>query len=233
MKASAMPLRWALSAAVAATVMTTLATVLAAEAAGKPPRKQSYHDFRRDIFAISKVRSASIVMLGDSITEAAPWDELTGCRSMLNRGIGGDTTAGVLARLDDVVKLRPRAIFLLIGVNDIALGVPREQTLDNYRRILDRLDAASVRTFVAYVLPVARSYAKWRNNDGITALNAAIAGLVAGRARTTAIDLRPLVSGSDGFLREDLSYDGLHLSAEGYAIWRDAIAAEVAQFCAP
>ncbi|HLN10872.1 MAG TPA: GDSL-type esterase/lipase family protein [Xanthobacteraceae bacterium] len=230
-----MAARWSLRVAVAALVVAA-ATALtqAEETVAKPPaRKPSYHDFRRDIFAISKVRSASIVMLGDSITEAGPWDELTGCRSMANRGIGGDTTAGVLARLDDVVKLRPRALFLMIGVNDVALGVPRERTVENYRRILDRLDGPDFRTFVAYVLPVAKSYAKWRNNESITTLNTAIAGLIAGRANVTAIDLRPLVSDHDGFLREDLSYDGLHPSAKGYAIWRDAIAAEVTTFCAP
>jgi lysophospholipase L1-like esterase len=228
-----MPVGRSLCAAATAAVLAMSAALPGAVFANPPAHQQSYHDFRRDIFAISRVQSAAIVMLGDSITEAAPWDELTGCRSAVNRGIGGDTTAGVLARLDDIVKLRPRAVFLMIGVNDISLAVPRDKTLDNYRRILDRLDAEKLRTFAAYVLPVARSYAKWRNNDSITTLNGAIAGLIAGRADTTALDLRPLVRGDDGFLREDLSYDGLHLNAKGYAIWRDAIAAQVAQFCTP
>lgn len=196
-----------------------------------PPHKQSYRDFRRDIFALSRLNSAAVVMLGDSITEAAPWDELTSCSSIVNRGVGGDTTAGVRGRLDGVLKLRPRAVFLMIGVNDIALGVAREQTLANYRSILDRLGAANLHTSVAYVLPVARSYAKWRSNGAIANLNEAIDGLIAGRPDTSAIDLRPLVSDDRGYLREDLSYDGLHPNAKGYAIWRDAIAAEVGRFC--
>src|ERR1700719_953485 len=117
------------SLAVAATVMLTVANPAIA-------RKQSYQEFRREIFGISTFKTATIVMLGDSITEAAPWDELTGCRSIVNRGIGGDTTGGVLARLGDVVKLRPRAVFLMIGVNDISLRVPAETTIENYRGIL-------------------------------------------------------------------------------------------------
>jgi lysophospholipase L1-like esterase len=227
-----MTVRCLLRVAVAALVVAAATMPRAEETAGKP-HKPSYHDFRRDMFALSKVRSAAIVMLGDSITEAAPWDELTGCRSIVNRGIGGDTTAGVLARLDDVVKLQPRALFLMIGVNDVGLGVPRERTVENFRRILERLDAASVRTFVTYVLPVAKNYAKWRNNESITTLNAAIAGLIAGRPNITGLDLGPLVRDGDGFLREDLSFDGLHPSAKGYAVWRDAIAGEVTAFCAP
>jgi lysophospholipase L1-like esterase len=197
----------------------------------EPPHKQSYREFRRDVFALSRLDHAAVVMLGDSITEAAPWDELTSCRSIANRGVGGDTTAGVLARLDGVLRLRPRAVFLMIGVNDIALGVARSATLANYRVILDRLNAANLHTFVAYVLPLARSHAKWRNNAAITSLNDEIGGLIAGRPATGAVDLRPLVRNGDGYLREDLSYDGLHPNARGYAIWRDAIAAEVGRFC--
>jgi lysophospholipase L1-like esterase len=197
----------------------------------EPPHRQSYREFRRDVFTLSRLDRAAIVMLGDSITEAAPWDEITSCRSIANRGVGGDTTAGVLGRLDGVLKLRPRAVFLMIGVNDITLGVARDQTLANYRGILDRLNAANLHTSVAYVLPVARSYAKWRNNAAIASLNEAIDGLIAGRPGTSAVDLRPLVRNGDGYLREDLSYDGLHLNAKGYAIWRDAIAAEVGRFC--
>jgi lysophospholipase L1-like esterase len=196
-----------------------------------PLHRQSYRDFRRDVFALSRLDTAAVVMLGDSITEAAPWDEITSCRSIANRGVGGDTTAGVLGRLEGVLKLRPRAVFLMIGVNDIALGVAREQTLANYRGILDRLNAANLQTSVAYVLPLARSHAKWRNNAAIASLNEGIGGLIAGRPGTSAVDLRPLVRNDKGDLREDLSYDGLHLNAKGYAIWRDAIAAEVGRFC--
>jgi lysophospholipase L1-like esterase len=194
-------------------------------------RRQSYREFRRDMFALSSLDKAAVVMLGDSITEAAPWDEITNCRSIVNRGVGGDTTAGVLGRLDGVLKLHPRAVFLMIGVNDIALGVARRETLANYRSILDRLGAANVHTSVAFVLPVARSYSKWRNNATITSLNEEIDGLIAGRPGIGTVDLRPLMRNGQGFLREDLSYDGLHLNAKGYAIWRDAIAAEIGRFC--
>jgi lysophospholipase L1-like esterase len=220
-----------LGCAAVAAVLALPAGGLSAEDADHTPHKQSYREFRRDVFALSRLDHAAVVMLGDSITEAAPWDELTSCRSIANRGVGGDTTAGVLGRLDGVLKLRPHAVFLMIGVNDVALGVAREQTLANYRGILDRLNAASLHTAVAYVLPLARSHAKWRNNAAIASLNEQIGGLVAGRPDTGAVDLRPLVSNGDGYLRDDLSYDGLHLNAKGYGIWRDAIAGEIGRFC--
>ena len=222
-----MPKRMRSAIAVTAAVMTLAASASALAEPG--PRKLSYYDFRRGVFALSKLERAPIVMLGDSITEAAPWDELTGCRQLVNRGIGGDTTKGVLARLDEVIALKPRAVFLMIGVNDITRNIPKETSVDNLRAILTRLERADIKTFAAYVLPVARQRKK--HNDSVSALNVAFADVLAEHPSTQVIDLRPLVRNADGYLRDDLSYDGLHLDAAGYALWRDVIAPHVAQYC--
>src|SRR5882672_7029633 len=127
-----------LATAIAVAISTASMSVLAEPAA--PARKLTYQDYRRGLFALSKIESASIVMLGDSLTEGAPWRELTGCLSLVNRGIGGDTTTRLRGRLDEVLKLKPRAIFLMIGVNDISLSVPRSTSVENLRAILDRLE---------------------------------------------------------------------------------------------
>jgi len=220
-----------LATAIAVAISTASMSVLAEPAA--PARKLTYQDYRRGLFALSKIESASIVMLGDSLTEGAPWRELTGCLSLVNRGIGGDTTTRLRGRLDEVLKLKPRAIFLMIGVNDISLSVPRSTSVENLRAILDRLERADTQLLLAYVLPVTASYAKKGMNGSITDLNAAIAGVLAEHSKTRTIDIRPLMRGSDGALREELSYDGLHLSPKGYAVWRDAIAPQIAQHCVP
>jgi len=220
-----------LKPSLALTVAAASALIFSAMPALAQPHKMSWNEYRRGVFALSKVDHAAIVMLGDSITEGAPWAELTGCPYLAERGIGGDTTAKVLARLDDVLKLKPRAVFLMIGVNDISLGVPNETTVANLKAILDRLKGTHV--VAAYVLPVAASYGKRQINSAISALNETIAGLVTGRADTTVLDLRPQLRGPDGYLREDLSYDGLHINPKAYAVWRDAIAPYVAEYCKP
>ena len=61
----------------------------------------------------------SIVMIGDSITDGAEWYELLKNNEVQNRGIGGDTTKGILDRLDTINKSIKKA-FLMIGINDIA-----------------------------------------------------------------------------------------------------------------
>ena len=219
------------AAVAAATIAATLG--LCAEPSAKAGRHMSYYEVRRGLFALSKIKTAPIVMLGDSLTEAGPWTDLTGCLSIANRGIGGDTTAKLRDRLDDVVALQPRAIFLMIGVNDITLGIPGETTAGNLRAILDRLGGTDAHVFMSYVLPVTSSYGKKRINKEIPPLNAVIAKLAAGRPKVTLIDARPSLRGADGYLREEFAYDGLHLTPKGYAVLRDAIAPYVAQYCLP
>jgi lysophospholipase L1-like esterase len=209
------------------------ASGLRAEPSAKAGRHMSYYEVRRGLFALSKIKTAPIVMLGDSLTEAGPWTDLTGCLSIANRGIGGDTTAKLRDRLDDIVALHPRAIFLMIGVNDITLNVPGDATAANLRAILDRLGATDAHLFVSYVLPVAARYPKKRVNKEIPKLNDVIAKLTAGRPRITMIEARPSLGGADGYLREEFSYDGLHLTPKGYAVLRDAIAPYVAKYCVP
>lgn len=70
--------------------------------ASAAPKRPPYRVLRQGMFALSKIDSASVVMLGDSLTEAAQWAEITGCRFLANRGIGADDSAGVLRRLEEV-----------------------------------------------------------------------------------------------------------------------------------
>ncbi len=219
------------AAIVAAAIVATGG--LRAEPSAKTGRHMSYYEVRRGLFALSKIKTAPIVMLGNSLTEAGPWTDLTGCLSIANRGIGGDTTAKLRDRLDDVVALQPRAIFLMIGVNDITLNVPHETTAANLRAIFDRLGGTDAHLFVSYVLPVTARYPKKRVNKEIPQLNEVIAKLAAGRPKVTMIDARPSLGGADGYLREEFAYDGLHLTPKGYAVLRDAIAPHVAQYCSP
>src|ERR1022692_2171298 len=79
-----------------------------------------------------------VVFLGDSITAAFEWGEsFAGSTPVLNRGIGGDTTLGVLERIADVSRLNPVAVFLMIGTNDpqMLAYVPKD-TLANCRQII-------------------------------------------------------------------------------------------------
>ena len=95
---------------------------------------------RRTTFRQRAVSDRSaLVFLGDSITQG--WSDDFGNHFPkyrgANRGIGGDTTRGVLFRLqEDVLDLKPAAIVLLIGTNDLGIGGDPADTADNTRAIL-------------------------------------------------------------------------------------------------
>lgn len=62
-------------------------------------------------FRAETVKTGCILFLGDSITEGADWQRLTGDSTVVNRGVGGDITFGVLKRLDEVIRRRPASLF--------------------------------------------------------------------------------------------------------------------------
>ncbi|MCK5845773.1 MAG: hypothetical protein KAG97_13755, partial [Victivallales bacterium] len=88
-----------------------------------------------------------ICFLGDSITDGCEWRELTGIETVTNRGIGGDTSWGLLARIDEVTEGKPAKVFLMIGTNDLAWGgqtVPAVHK--NIGRVLDAIKTQSPAT---------------------------------------------------------------------------------------
>jgi hypothetical protein len=227
--------RWILvSAAFAACAQPALlvATGDAASAqTNTQPKKPSHRSVRQGMFALSQIDTASVVMLGDSLTEGAQWAEITGCYFVANRGIGGDDSAGVLRRLDEVVNLKPAAVFLMVGVNDVASSVPTDRIVDNVQQILERLLKSSARVYLTLVLPVAQSFTR-KINPKIDELNAAYVKL-AKETQVQLVDFRAETRNEDGFLRDDFSRDGIHLTAEGYRVWRDAVLPLVQKHCLP
>jgi lysophospholipase L1-like esterase len=162
-----------------------------------------------------------LVMLGDSITEMGHWDELLPGWPLVNRGIASDTTADVLARLDDVVALQPVRVVLLIGVNDVLRGVPAAETVANIKEILDRLTAAGARVTLQSVLQVGL---RLRGaHEKIAALNAQLRDLAAASGADF-LDLNAALA-PDGVLPAQFTWDNLHLTSAGYRAWRDVLIA--------
>lgn len=165
-----------------------------------------------------------IVFVGDSITEGGVWHELFARTDVWNRGVGGDTTSHLLARLDSVVAIEPRQIFLMIGVNDLNRGVSPALSEKNYGEILDTLAQRlpECEIVVQSVLPVSRQW-PYAGNDEIRALNETIRKTASERGLVY-IDLHEALADPEGQLPPSLSNDGIHLLGSAYSIWRDAIA---------
>jgi lysophospholipase L1-like esterase len=167
-----------------------------------------------------------IIFLGDSITAGGQWGRLfrLAGRDMKNFGVGGDTTRGVLNRIDSVISENPSKIFLMIGFNDGPTHQNIMAIVRNYTVILKNLKRSlpNTKIYVQSVLPVNKKLLPdAKDNDDIHELNLEIARLAKDQG-VVYIDLFPRFL-KDGQLNEALTWDGLHLNPSGYALWKTLI----------
>jgi lysophospholipase L1-like esterase len=155
-------------------------------------------------------------MLGDSLTEQGDWSRRFPTLHIRNRGVGGEGVNDLLRRLDRVAEERPAAVFLMVGVNDLKVGTPPAAVLDGIRAISSRLRGAWIPVVfqsTLYIDPARRPDI----NDSIRALNDQIR-VLAREAAAPFIDLNAALAPA-GRLAPEVSRDGLHLTASGYAAW--------------
>jgi len=188
----------------------------------------AYYWHSKDMFDHLPDTRNEIVFLGNSITDGAEWFELLQNKRCRNRGISGDVTEGILLRLDGVTKLRPSAIFLLIGINDLSRNISVDEITGRYREILQRIqnETPGTKVYVQSVMPVNPATGGNKRLEGKTDLIIELNGRLQTLAKEfsfTYIDLFTPLADSNNLLPRRYSIDGLHLSYEGYRVWADAI----------
>ena len=162
--------------------------------------------------------SRPIVFLGDSLTAECEWREMFGNNALiLNRGIGGDTSAGVLKRAASVAALQPAAVFLMIGTNDaLKLDYRPDDTIQKDRAIVQTILQGSPGTkiYLESILPTRNpKFNRWSGN-----VNDGIRGLADGNT-VAYLDIRAAFV-DDGALNSNFTEDGIHLNGAGYQCWK-------------
>ncbi|MEK6335607.1 MAG: SGNH/GDSL hydrolase family protein [Acidobacteriota bacterium] len=176
-----------------------------------------------------------VVFMGDSITDS--WDDTKRYsgffpgKPYINRGISGQTTPQMLIRFrPDVIALHPKVVVILAGTNDIA-GNTGPMTLgaieDNLMSMFELAHANGIRVVLASLLPIS-DYEK--NKDGqaivrskqrppeqITSLNVWMKKYAAAHGGIY-LDYYSAMADDKGFLKEELSEDGLHPNQRGYDV---------------
>lgn len=168
----------------------------------------------------------SVVFLGDSITQG--WGNDMGGSfpglKVANRGISGDTTRGVLIRLDqDVLSLNPRAVVLLIGTNDLEEKAVPETIAGNLRLIMAKLKQHNAQMPIVLCQVFPSSAEKKRPADRIRKINELYTLAVKGDSQITLIDTWRLFANLDGDATKDEFPDLLHPNKAGYTKWAGAL----------
>ena len=170
--------------------------------------------------------TGAVVFLGDSITQG--WSPKFRGRfkgmKLANRGIGGDTTRGMLIRLkEDVLSLKPKAIVILAGTNDIEVGLEPELVGRNFAKIIGGIKQYSKEVPIVVCLVFPSSATKKRPVEKIKKLNEIYSAIVKGDSQVTVVDTWSLYAEKNGDAPKALFPDLLHMNGPGYAKWESAL----------
>ena len=188
----------------------------------------TYYYQRVSLFQSMPQTKDDIIFLGNSITDGSEWNELFNDSKIKNRGISGDVTAGVIHRLEEVVKRKPAKVFLLIGTNDLARGISTDSTVKNILIIASYLkqQSPSTKLFVQSILPVNNVYGKFSGHtnkaDSILKVNNQLSKQAA-NSGFTFINLYSFFTNQQGKMDVQYSNDGLHVLGEGYLLWKHIV----------
>jgi len=175
----------------------------------------------------SNVGEKRVVFYGDSITDGWGRRPRTGTfftgKPYVNRGISGQTTPQMVVRFrQDVIDLKPAAVVILAGTNDVAGNtgpMTAEMTEENFASMIDLAKANGIKVIVASITP-AFDY-PWRRGlepvGKIRAINAWLQAYCAAHGATY-LDYYSSLTDEKGGMKEGTSFDGVHPNAAGYGI---------------
>ena len=190
----------------------------------------NYHADKNKIHFAARIESfkaiplnyGDIVMFGDSITEqGGDWGQRFGFPFIKNRGISGDVTEGLLIRVAELIYYQPRAVYILIGVNDLfnpLLGPIYVR--DNISALIQMMQKAIPETAITLqtILPTAGIEMR----EKIATTNKLLKEITA-LPGFEIFDLHPHFADENDLLLQAYTHDGLHLTEAGYKLWTNLL----------
>lgn len=190
-------------------------------------RQPTYQDWKALLAQEARIMAGSqgsnrlTVMLGDSLLMWYPTEQLPRDRFVLNQGISGDTTQGVLQRLSYLDRTSPSDIHVMAGINDLKNGATDDEVLTRLQQIMQQLRSRhpQAQIYVHSLLPTRLANLPATR---IQHFNQRLA-FITQQQNVRYLNLTPYFADADGNLQQNLTTDGLHLNAQGYANWQLAI----------
>lgn len=189
----------------------------------QPSHEQWKRLLQQEALSVAKGQGTNrlAILLGDSLSMWFPSERFPGGQLWLNQGISGENTGQILSRLSAFSPTRPSTIYVLGGINDLRQGASDRTILDNLRQIMRRLRSQHPQSQI-----IVQSILPTRLNgippERISPLNEQLAA-IAQQEGAGYLNLYPLFADSQGYLRRELTTDGIHLTQRGYQVWQEGL----------
>jgi lysophospholipase L1-like esterase len=188
----------------------------------------TYYQQKVSLFRLLPDSRREIIFLGNSITDIGEWAEIWNNKKVKNRGISGDNTFGVLARLDEVTSSKPKKVFIMIGINDIARETPDSIIIANYKKIIEfiKTQTPATKVYVQSILPTNNQFAEFKRHQNktrrIAFVNTAMK-IYCSNNNIVYIDLYSEFIDEEKNLDKKFTNDGLHLNGFAYMKWKEIL----------
>lgn len=187
-------------------------------------------DYKRHVKKFDQMdTSKELMLLGDSMMAYFPTKAFKLEDQVTNFGIPGDTTIGVLNRVNQVIRLKPKYVILNIGLNDFVLtNLSHEESLNHILEIRHQILEGCPNTlvYVTSLTPINQkdfqdqTYLLNRDPKDAIHLNQMLKNKIDERFY---IDIHSKLLDDKGNLKFDYTRDGIHLNQKGYHIYLDMI----------
>jgi lysophospholipase L1-like esterase len=177
-----------------------------------------------------------VVFMGDSITDGWKLEQYFPGKPYVNRGIGGQTTPQMVVRMfEDVINLKPAAMIVLAGTNDIARNTGPEtieMIEENFQAMTELAQLHGIKVILCAVTPIS-DYTPGKKSEGrppadILKVNQWMREY-AGKAHAVFADYYAALVDDKGMLKDGFSRDGLHPNDKGYALLAPVALAAIQQ----
>jgi len=190
-------------------------------------------------FKKNPIGENKIVFLGNSITQGGgDWNKKYNSEGIINRGISGDFTNGILQRLDEIIFYHPTSVFLMVGINEFFADNSNNPNINpryvarNILKIANMINRGSPKTniLISTILPINNkqyndvkdvnynflqdSYYPSVNNQ-VAETNV----ILKSNKKYAVVDLYKVFIDKNYNLKSNLSSDGVHLNDKGYDLW--------------
>jgi lysophospholipase L1-like esterase len=205
--------------------------------------QRTFYFNRIEEFKKRPIGKDKIVFLGNSLTKGGgDWSKRFNAENIVNRGISGDYTNGILKRLEEIIHYQPRAVFLMAGINEFWSDnsdrpyITPKHVAKNIITICKRIKEKSPETeiFIQTILPVNnQQYLDVKKvdynfllsdysptvNDQVRQTNS----ILMRNNEFTVINLYKLFLNDESILDTTMSSDGIHINEKGYQVWVNKI----------